>query len=157
MDTICQIEWSRSLEYATKESASCNKRETDMIKVASYVIPKFYEIWKGGKRFVFGVKATREDRVLRLMAQTFYHHVLGSIADSPVLSETTGFSLYRTVSKNVRKSDDQFSSFRELVNLIAYPPANAPFSQPVCTAWKSKLNVPPMVDRSRISITKNSI
>lgn len=105
-----------------------------MNKVASYVIPKFHEICKGGIRFVFGLKVIREVRRLRQMAHTFYHHVLVSITDFPVISETTEFSLYRTVSKNVRKSENQFSSFSELVSSIAYPPANALYRQPVWTA-----------------------
>jgi glycosyltransferase involved in cell wall biosynthesis len=121
------------------------------------LIPRFLEEWERGARVVFGVKATVEERGWRRMARTWYYRVLSSIADAPVVSETTGFGLFdRKVVDDVRRIGDPFPFFRGLVAEIGYPPALVPYHQPERKAGKSSYNFLSYVDHALIGITAHS-
>jgi polyisoprenyl-phosphate glycosyltransferase len=121
------------------------------------LIPELLEKWEEGFKVALLVKPKSEELWAMSVVRKYYYKLVTSIAEVPLVRNTTGAGLYdQVVVEILRTIDDPYPYLRGLVSEIGFPIAKIPFVQPKRQQGITKNNFYSLYDIAMLGIIKHS-
>lgn len=121
------------------------------------LIPQLVEKWEAGHKTVLCVKKQSDESRVVWYARRAYYAFLSSIAEAPLVNNSTGSGLFdRQVIEVARKINDPYPYFRGLVTEIGLSVTTVEFHQPRRKGGTSTQSLYRLLDFALLGIVKHS-
>jgi hypothetical protein len=113
--------------------------------------------WEQGYKVVLGVKSKSEETRAMFAVRKFYYNLLGSISETELIKNFTGFGLYdRQIIDILKTIRDPYPYFRGLICEIGFERATVEYTQPLRKRGITKNNFLTLYDIAMLGITNHS-
>ncbi len=121
------------------------------------LIPEFIDKWEQGFKAVVGVKKTAQETGLLYVVRKAYYRVLGSLSETELVEDFTGYGLYdRKIMDALRTIDDPYPYFRGLISEIGFSRAEVPYEQGARTRGVTSTNFYKLYDVAMLGFTNHT-
>jgi polyisoprenyl-phosphate glycosyltransferase len=122
-----------------------------------HMISDFLKKWEDGHRIVVAVKTRSDEPSLFYALRSLYYRALGSLAETELVENFTGFGLYdRKVIEILQTLDDPYPYFRGLIAEIGLEIVRIEFLQPQRKSGITKNNFYTLYDMAMLGFTSHS-